>query len=80
MRYMAGYTAFKLLKKYKKISHIRNFSKSDRCLYVAVLKGMKADEADREDCTSEWTERIDRGSLFHVTQQVYLVMELLNAE
>ena len=58
MRYMAGYTAFTLLKKYKKISHIRNFSKSDRCLYVAVLKGMKADEADREDCTSEWTEVI----------------------
>lgn len=46
-------------------------------MFMAVLKGMKADESIMYDCTSEWEELIDRGGLFHVHSHVYEVMELL---
>jgi len=46
------------------------FSKS-----VAVLKGLKADEADHQDCITEWTELTDLGGLFHATQPVYQLLE-----
>ena len=51
-----------------------------RQMFVAVLKEMKADRSDqddKEDCTSEWTELIDRGGLLHVRSEVYQVMELV---
>ena len=79
VHYMAGYTAFKLLKKYKRKSpHLAVQRKQQ--MFVAVLKGMKSDKRDQdnsEDCMSEWTELIDRGGLFHVHSQAYQMMELL---
>ena len=48
-------------------------------MFVSVLKGMKSDGSD-DNCTSEWTELIDRGGLFHVNVHTYEVMELLECK
>ena len=78
VHYMAGYTAFQLLKRYKrKSSHPAVQQK--RQMFVSILKGMKSDGSD-DKCTSEWTKLIDRGGLFQVNTHTYEVMELLECK
>ena len=78
IHYMSGYTAFRLLKRYKrKSSHPA--VKQKQKMFFSVLKEMKSDGSD-DNCTSEWTELIDHGGLFHVNVHTYEVMELLECK
>ena len=51
IHYMSGYTAFQLLKRYKRKSS-RPVLKQKQKMFVSVLKGMKSDGSD-DNCTSE---------------------------
>lgn len=81
VRYMAGYVAFKLIKKFTKIAK-NSRVQTKRNLFVHVLKGMKADNQPGEpetllDYTKVWTELVDRGGLYHVKDNVYKLFELI---
>ena len=78
VHYMAGYTAFQLLKRYKKKSS-HPAVQQKRKMFVSILKGMKSD-GNNDDSISVWTELIDRGGLFHVNTPTYEVMELIECK
>ena len=83
VRYMSGYVVVKLLKKYK------NRSSNARCntkwkSFVRVLEKMQAESQPLygdidtvEDYSEAWSEHIDRGGLFHVKQELYEVILLM---
>ena len=82
IRYMAGYIAVKLLKKYrKKAKHPRLQQK--RRLFVAVLKHMRADNqpgltgSTLVDYTEQWSRLVDRGGLYHINDKVFELIESL---
>ena len=70
IRYMAGYVAVSLLKKYRKpVKKSVLKQKHDR--YVRILSRMKAEEQPAgvdslSDYTRLWSELIDRGGLYHI--------------
>ena len=82
IRYMAGYVAFKLLKRYGKPSTHPQIQLKRRH-FVHVLKGMKAaNQPDTmseslSDYTSLWSELIDRGGLYHINDKVCTVLTTL---
>ena len=74
IRYMAGYVAVKLLKRYEKPSTHPQVNEK-RKFFIRVLKGMSA--ADQpiaveslSDYTHLWSELIDRGGLYHSNDKV----------
>ena len=74
IRYMAGYVATKLKKKFQKRTKHPELQKK-RNLFVQVLKSMEADhQMDGIECvgdyTTEWKELIDRGGLYKVKDEV----------
>lgn len=74
IRYMAGYVAVKLLKRYKKPSTNLELQRKHN-LFVRVLKGMRAthqpDAVETlSDYTRLWMELIDRGGLYHISDDV----------
>ena len=79
VRYMAGYVAVKLLKKYRKIAkHPKVQFK--RSLFVRVLKGMKSENLPWQpdtplEYTKAWSELIDRGGLYHINDDVFRLFE-----
>ena len=82
IRYMAGYIAVKLLKKYrKKAKHPR--LQQNRRLFVAVLKHMRADNqpgltgSTLVDYTEQWSRLVDRGGLYHINDKVFELIESL---
>ena len=75
VRYMAGYLATKLLKKYRKRSK-NPAVRLKRKLFVRTLEGMKAEQQPGEpdsvlEYTTLWTELIDRGGLYHISDCVF---------
>lgn len=74
VRHMAGYVAVKLLKQFRKPT--RNVKiKEKREFFVRVLKSMKARDQPGEpesmlQYTTVWTELIDRGGLYHISDEV----------
>ena len=79
IRYMAGYVAVKLLKKAKKNTKNPD-SRKKRHLFINVLEKMKAEQQPGLPCTlsdysSQWSELIDRGRLYHVNEDVYNLIE-----
>ena len=74
VRYMSGYVAVKLLKKYKRHSK-HPVLQLKRRLYVKILESMKAEEQPgKPDSVSEyttlWMEIIDRGGIYHINDSV----------
>ena len=75
LRYMSGYVAVKLLKKYRKGS-ANTKTKRKWKYFVRVLEEMKSDEQllhfqdTLDDYTKKWSEHIDRGRLYHVKPEV----------
>ena len=74
VRYMAGYVAISLLKKYQKPSKHPQL-KVKRKIFVDILTGMKAMDQPGEpnsilDYTQEWSELVDRGGLYHINDKV----------
>lgn len=79
IRYMAGYIAVKLLKKYRKQSKNPKVQLK-RKLFIRVLRAMKPADLPGQpdsplDYTKVWTELIDRGGLYHVSDCVYNLFE-----
>ena len=75
IRYMAGYVAVKLLKKFRKRSKNAAIQLKRR-LFVKTLESMKAFEQPGEpdsltEYTSLWIELIDRGGLYRINNNVY---------
>ena len=76
IRCMTGYVAVKLLKQYEKLSthpqvHVK------QTLFVRVLKGMSAagqptTVESLSDYTRLWTELMDRGGLYHISDEVHI--------
>ena len=74
IRYMAGYVAIKLLKRYGKPSTHPKVQRKHE-LFVRVLKGMRAthqpDAVETlSDYTRLWMELIDCGGLYHISDEV----------
>lgn len=75
VRYMAGYVAVSLLKKYNKPTRHAQL-KMKRNYFVRVLKGMKATGQPEVivdsvlDYTHVWSDLIDRGGLYHISDDV----------
>jgi hypothetical protein len=74
VRYMAGYVAIKLLKKYQKPTKHPDLTVKHQ-VFVKVLREMQAanqpeDVHTLSDYTRLWSELIDRGGLYHVSDQV----------
>ena len=86
IRYMSGYAAISLLKKYRKSTkHPKLKVKWEQ--FVHVLTGMKAVDQPGEpgsllDYTKLWAELIDRGGLYHINDEVsgqfYIAYMFLN--
>ena len=79
IRYMAGYIAVKLLKKFKKKAKHPGLQMKRR-LFVGVLQGMKADNQPGQpdsplEYTEQWTQLIDRGGLYHISDDVFKLVE-----
>lgn len=76
VRYMSGYVAVKLLKKYRrKSSSATLINKKKWKYFVSVLEKMKCESQPLcddtfEDYSRSWSEHIDRGGLFHVKSEV----------
>ena len=74
VRYMSGYVAVSLLKKYRKPTKQPQV-KVKRALFVRVLSRMKAVDQPGEpdsvlDYTRLWSDLIDRGGLYHINDEV----------
>jgi hypothetical protein len=74
VRYMSGYVAVKLLKKYRK-GNANGVVKNKWRYFVRVLSEMKCEDQPLcndtvEDYTKAWSEQIDRGGLYHVKPEV----------
>lgn len=79
VRYMAGYVAVSLLKRYNKpTKHVQ--LKIKRNYFVQVLKGMKATDQPEMvgdsvvDYSRVWSDLIDRGGLYHISDDVGIVV------
>ena len=73
IRYMAGYVAIKLLKRYSKPSAHPQLQRK-HSLFVRVLKGMRATHqpdavTTLSDYTCLWMELIDLGGLYHISDE-----------
>ncbi len=73
LRYVAGYVCRKVQKKIEKSSH--NY-KDEMALLMIEFYG---DELD-DDATEEWTNQIDRGGLWHINNDMYLVFVIIEDE
>lgn len=83
VRYMSGYIAVKLLKKYDRRCKNPELQKKWR-IFADVLKSMKATQQPGEpdtflEYTSLWSELIDRGGLYHISDQVFMLMESIES-
>ena len=74
VRYMSGFVAVSLLKKYRKPTK-QGQLKVKRALFVRVLSRKKAVDQPGEpdsvfDYTMLWSDLIDRGGLYHISDEV----------
>ena len=71
IRYMSGYVAVKLLKRFKR----KSLKKEKWVYFVRVLEGMRAENQPEcgdtiEEYSEAWAEHIDRRGLYHVKSEV----------
>lgn len=81
VRYMAGYVAITLLKRYRKPSK-NQLLKEKRKLFVKVLSTMRAEDQPGEpqsplEYSRLWSELIDRGGLYNIDDKVFSLMEAI---
>ena len=74
VRYMAGYVAVKLKRKFWKKTKNPEIEKK-RNMFVQILTSMEADHQEEnvdsiEDYSTMWTSLIDRGGLYHIKDEV----------
>ena len=74
VRYMAGYVAIKLLKKYQKPTKHQEL-KMKHQYFIKVLHQMQATDQPGDvdtlsDYTGLWSELIDRGGLYHISDEL----------
>ena len=74
IRYMAGYVGVSLLRRYQRASKNHQLQLK-RSLFVRVLRRMRATNQPGEpesilDYTKVWSETIDRGDLYHISDEV----------
>ena len=79
VRYMSGFVAVSLLKKYRRPTKHGEL-KVKWALFVRVLSKMKAVDQPGEpesalDYTRLWSDLIGRGGLYHINDEVYQLME-----
>ena len=79
MRYMAGYIAVKLLRKYWKRTKKEELQRKHE-IFVKVLKRMKATGQPGEpdslhEYSTLWSELIDRGEIYHMNDDVFSPIE-----
>ena len=80
VRYMAGYVAVSLLKRFKKKSKNKHVQLK-RDLFVQVLRSMRAEQqpssvSSVKEYTQVWSDLIDRGGLYHINDEVCWYMHL----
>ena len=80
VRYMAGYVAVNLLKRFKKKSKNKHVQLK-RDFFVQVLRSMRAEHqpssvSSVEEYTQVWSDLIDRGGLYHINDEVCWYMHL----
>jgi len=78
IRYVAGYVAVTLLKRYRKPSSNPEVQLK-RDLFVSVLRRMSAEHQPESvdslaDYSRLWSELIDRGGLYHINDKVHVYM------
>ena len=73
LRYVAGYVCRKVQSKIAK-SKIEN--REEMLLFCVELCGDEEDDRG----TEEWTNRIDRGGLWHISDDVYVIFYILEEE
>ncbi len=73
LRYVAGYVCLKVQKKIEKTSHKY---KDEIVLLLIEFYGDSMDGSG----TEEWTNQIDRGGLWHISDDTYLVFEIVEYE
>lgn len=76
IRYMSGYVALKLMRKYKMEES------SEAAEFVECLSGMavQGPESSFYDYTKQWIKLVDRGGLFHVTDNSFLFFRALELQ
>lgn len=74
LRYVSGYVCRKVQGKLKSSAHPQ---KDDMMLFISDLSG---DEWDEARGTENWTNAIDRGGLWHVSDDTYLVFYLMEED
>ena len=77
VRYMSGFVAVSLLKKYRKPTKQPKL-KVKRALFVCVLSRMKAVDQPGEpdsvfDYTRLWSDLIDQGGLYHINDEICII-------
>lgn len=79
IRYMAGYVAVKLLKKFKRQSKNDKLHVKHK-LFVCTLNKMKAANQPGEpdsilEYSTLWMELVDRGGLYHINDDVFRLLQ-----
>lgn len=74
LRYVTGYVCHKVQSNIAK-SKVQN--KEEMMLFFVELSG---DEDDENRGTEEWTNRIDRGGLWHINDNAYLIFSIFEEE
>lgn len=74
LRYVSGYVCRSVQNKIKSSTHP---NKDDMVLFISELSG---DEWDEAQGTEEWTNAIDRGGLWHMSDDTYTLFYLMEEE
>lgn len=76
IRYMSGYIAFKLLRKYQKVDS----GKAAQYVECLLKMAVEGPESNFYDYTKEWMKLVDRGGLFHISDNAYLFFRALELQ
>lgn len=73
LRYTCGYVSLKLMRRFQQQTS------TIATQFVNCLSGMAVAgrESSFSECTTEWIRQVDRGGLFHVSEQAYLFFRAL---
>lgn len=74
LRYVAGYVCRKVQK------NIQSSSLPDKDDLVMFMIELSGDEMDEEEGTETWTNLLDRGGLWHVNDNTYLIFHIIEEE
>ena len=72
IRYMAGYLAVKLFRRYKK-SVMQPYLQTKSDMFLKEWKPDVEQVDSLSDYTTLWSELIDRGGLYHISDKAYVL-------